>query len=205
MHEFDKCIIFTKDNLRFVEGFVHEYDKGVMKIYTQGESNSFIVPEMEVYINVYNCVKGECKYVGTVNRASFNNIEIGNISLISSLQKRDNTRVSKQLKYRFSHYFEGGEKRRFDKPVDITILNISAQGIFLYCDRKFETGFRFTLLFRETPKPISLLVEVVRREEFPGSFNYGCKFVDISEKDMDEIFRFVLKEQIAQRRKNLMF
>lgn len=204
MHEFDKCLISSKDSRQVVEGFVHEYESGVMKIYTQGKPADFLIPSMKVNINVYNSVMGECKYTGDVKDITFNNIKIVNVGLISSIQKRDNTRVNKQLKYRITHSFNDKEKVKLDKPVDITVLNISAQGICFNCDERFEAGFRFPLVFREATRNINLIIEVVRREEYTRSFNYGCKFVDISEKDMDDIFRFVLKEQIAQRRKRTL-
>jgi hypothetical protein len=205
VHEFDKCIIYSKDSVKFLEGFVHEYEAGSMKIYTQGKSDDSIRPLMEVFIHVYNSVKGECKYSGVVEKTNFNNIEVGSVSFVSSVQKRDNTRVNKQLKYRIAFCYEDGEKRKLDKPFDITMLNISAQGIYFNCDEMLEVGYRFPIIFKETPRSVNLIAEVVRREEYPRSFNYGCKFVDISEKDMDEIFRFVLKEQIAQRRKRTIF
>ena len=206
VHEFDKCVVFLKSGVKVSEGFVHEYESNTMKIYTQGQSTNSLVPQAEIYIYVYNSVKGECKYLGIVNKVSFNNIDVYDVSLVSSVQKRDNTRVNKQLKYKISACLnEKGEKRKLDRPMEITVLNISAQGMYFNCDKKFETGLRFPLIFRDTPRPISLTVEIIRREEFPRSFNYGCLFVGISEKDMDEIFRFVLREQIAQRRKNNIY
>lgn len=205
MHEFDKCIIYSKESVKFLEGFVHEYETGTMKIYMQGKSDDSIRPSMEIYINVYNSVKGECKFVGVVEKTNFNNIEIADVIFVSSVQKRDNTRVNKQLKYKISSFYEDGEKHKLDKPIDITMLNISAQGIYFNCDEMLVVGYRFPINFKEMTRPINLIAEIVRIEEYPRSFNYGCIFVDISEKDMDEIFRFVLKEQIAQRRKRTIF
>ena len=205
MHEFDKCIIFSRENVKALEGFVHEYEQGRMKVYTQGKSSDAIKPLMQVYINVYNSVKGECKYTGIVKKTNFNNIEIEDVNFISSVQKRDNTRVNKQLLYKITNLYQDGERRKLDVPLDITLLNISAQGMYFNCNERLETGYRFSLVFKDTPRPVSLVVEIVRREDYPRSFNYGCRFVNISEKDMDEIFRFVLKEQIAQRRKRTMF
>jgi c-di-GMP-binding flagellar brake protein YcgR len=205
VHEFDKCIVFSKDGAKIAEGFVHEYESSVMKIYTQGERNDSITPFMEVFVYVYNSVKGECKYLCVVDKTNFNNIELSGVSLVSSVQKRDNTRVNKQLKYKITNSVLNGEKHRLEKPIDITVLNISAQGLYFNCEEKFEVGFSFPLIFKETFRPINLVIEIVRREEFPRSFNYGCKFVKVSEKDMDDIFRFVLKEQIAQRRKSKFF
>lgn len=205
VHEFDKCLIFLSTGSKLAEGFVHEYEEGTMKVYTQGLSSSALVPGLDVLIYVYNSVKGECKFRGVVRKASFSNVEIENVSMVSAVQKRENTRVNKQLKYRIANYLQNGEKQKFSKPLDINVLNISAQGLYFNCEQRFEVGFRFPLVFKEAKRPVYLTVEIIRREDFAQSYNYGCIFVDISEKDMDEIFRFVLKEQIAQRRKNMYF
>ena len=204
MHEFDKCVMYTKYGTKAAEGFVHEFEDSVMKIFTHGDSND-LLPAEEVYIYVYNSVKGECKYKGTVAKIALNDTEIVNIGLISAVQKRDNTRVNKQIKYMMTNKIVNDQKVKLEKPVVISILNLSAQGLYFNCDEKYEHGLKFRLYFKETSRPINLLIEVVRREEYNRSYNYGCRFVGISEKDMDEIFKFVLKEQIAQRRRARIF
>jgi c-di-GMP-binding flagellar brake protein YcgR len=201
VHEFDKCLIFSNDSAKCIEGFVHEYESGVMKVYTQGKADDSLWPGLKVFTHVYNSVKGECKYIGTVDYVGFNSVKIINVSFVSSIQKRDNTRVNKQMKYRITACMRNDEKVKLEKPVDITILNISAQGICFNSIEKFDPGFRFPLVLREALRPINLMIEVVRREDYTRSFNYGCRFIGISEKDVDDIFRFVLKEQISQRRK----
>lgn len=204
MHEFDKCMVFHLEGAKAAEGFVHECHDGVIKIYTQGTSQSLVTGE-EVLIFIYNSVKGECRYRGKVEKASFNRVEIAGAALVSSLQQRENTRVNKQLKYRISYSFnEKGERVKLDRPIDIIILNVSAQGMYFNCVERFEVGFAFALIFRETLRPVHLKVKILRREDYSGNYNYGCIFPDVSSKDMDEIFRFVLREQIAQRRKSLM-
>lgn len=204
VHEFDKCIIFRPSGAKVAEGFVHEFENGSMKIYTQGGMGT-VVPMENLQIFVYNNVRGECKYTGVVQRVTFNCLQVDGVRLISSAQKRENTRVSKQIKYRILQAYRGNERKKLEHPLDIVILNISANGLYFNCGERLEIGFTFALTLRETARPVNLKVEVLRREAYPRSFNYGCRFVGVSDKDMDEIFRFVLHEQIIQRRRSLFY
>ncbi|HEX3026630.1 MAG TPA: PilZ domain-containing protein [Clostridia bacterium] len=203
MHEFDKCIITNKNGAKISEGIVSEYNSADMRINTTESHNLRVYDEVLIY--VYNQLKGECKYEGTVSQATGSRITLFNVSLVRSVQKRDNTRVSKQLKYMVTHSFRGDRAIKLEKPIEITVLNISAQGLYLNSTHDFAIGSRFPLVLQETIKPIKVTVEILRKEKYTRSFNYGCQFADISQKDMDEIFRFVLKEQIDQRRRNLLF
>ena len=203
MHEFDKCIVFRPSGEKIAEGSVHEFENGAMQIYTRGGPGG-IEPAEKLLIFVYNEVRGECKYTGVVKRSAFNCLQVEEVRLDSAVQKRENTRVSKQLKYRILQVYRDGGKKKPEHPLSITILNISAKGMYFNCDERLEEGFTFALTFRETARPVNLKVEVLRREAYPRSFNYGSQFVGISDNDMDEIFRFVLHEQIVQRRRSLL-
>lgn len=201
MHEFDKCIILADDGQLLAEGFVHDYEAGVMNIYVAAGVPENALPYMNVTVFVYNSSKGECKYTAAIRKVNYYYIEINHISLISSVQKRSATRVSKQLVYRITDCIRDGAACALDEPARIVILNISAQGMYFKCEDEYAVGFTFPLTFRETSRPVNLTVKVVRRNDFSGSFNYGCAFVGINERDMNEICRYVIKEQIRQIRR----
>lgn len=201
MFEFDKCIIEKKNGEYVTWGHVVEFESGFMRIRVKSEYNHDNLNE--VYLFVFNSTQGECKYQADVYEIDDKNITFCNLKSLSSVQKRSNTRVNKRTHYQVTHIFKEKEIVALEKPLDITILNISAIGIYFNCEENLLEGFKFQFVLCETKKPIYLEVEVIRREDFARSFNYGCIFRNISDKDMDEIFRFVLKEQIEQRRKDL--
>lgn len=201
MHELDRCLIFRQSGGRAAEGYIHSFEDGVLKMYPQGPAEPLQEGD-PILVFVYSSVMGECKYGGEVRRVTDYCIEAVGMKLIGAAQKRQSTRVNKRLEYRLAKYYADGIERPFDPPLEITILNLSANGMYFHCDRRFETGFTFPLVLRETERPISLRVEIVRRETYDRTYNYGCRFVDIAERDMDEIFRFVFREQIAQRRRS---
>lgn len=203
MHEFDKCIVISKNGVNLAEGFVHEFEGESLKVCANGSFSVFASQDVSIYI--FNRIKGECLFSGKIKDFDDKNIYFTNVKFIRSEQKRDNTRVNKSLHYRITNKFEDKKTVKIDRPIDIIILNISAQGMYISCNEKFSVGYRFPLVFKEAGRPIDLDVEILRCEENRGSYRYGCRFNGISEKNMDNIYRFVLHEQIEQRRRNILF
>ena len=202
MYEFDKCIVASESGTKLAEGFVQEYEGTIMKVRLEGEFSLLVSQDITIF--VFNRVKGECVYKGVVATLGVQNVVFDKVKFVRSTQKRDNTRVGKTLSYRITHCFIDQKVEKLEKPIDITILNLSAQGMYISCDSIFVVGHRFPLTFREAGAPIELDVEVVRCEKNRRSNKYGCRFLDISERESDNIYRFVLHEQIEQRRRNLL-
>lgn len=205
MHEFDKCIVASESGAKLGEGFVHDFESTLMKVCLDGEI--FLQLSVMVTIFVFNRVKGECVYKGVVASLDGKNVVFDRVSFVRSTQKRDNTRVDKTLRYHITQKFadENFEKlEKLEKPIDIIILNISAQGMYISCDEDFAVGHRFPFVFKDAGAPIKLDVKVVRCEKKRRGNNYGCHFLNINNKNSENIFRFVLHEQIEQRRNNLM-
>lgn len=205
VHQFDKCILSTPRGTTLGNGFVHQFDDTVAKICLESECNLLKTQDIEIY--VFNRVKGECVYSAKVAEIDGNNICLDKVKFIRSTQKRDNTRVDKTLRYRITDRYVNGDINTLEKlpaPIDITILNISATGMFISCSANFAAGYRFPLVFKDAGAPIHLEVEVVRAEKRLRGSNYGCRFINIDPKDADNIFRFVLHEQIVQRRNHLV-
>lgn len=187
------------------EGFVHDFNDSMIKICLNDEPD--FQPLQEVTAFIFNRVKGECVYKGLVADEEGKNIILKNINFVSSTQKRNNTRVNKTFRYRITHKYVDGECSRIeklDKPIDIAILNISAKGMLIICGENLAIGHRFPFTFIDAGAPINLEVEVIRSEKSRRGNRYGCAFVNISQKDEDNIFRLVLHEQIEQRRRNLV-
>lgn len=200
--DFDKCVIKSEKDYYLAEGFVQDFET-TNKVTIEGDFD--LTRSQRVQIYIYNRVKGECVYKATVADIKTNVVSFKDVSFIRSTQKRDNTRVNKQMRYRITHKFVDGNKfERLEKPIDITIHNISANGMLISCRQEFEIGHRFPLVFKDAGRPIDLDVQIVRAEQKRNTYYYGCQFLNISEKDADNIYRFVLHEQIMQRRRNLL-
>lgn len=202
MHEFDKCEIENLANKIVATGYVLDFNAGIMKVHTREQA--FLNRGQMVMIYILNSQTGECTYRAQVLQANENSIEFNNLAFLGSIQKRNNTRVSKQMRFTIHNKIVNGRAVQLEKPITINMLNISAQGMCFNCDEKLDSGFTFPLEFHETKRPVHLIVKIIRKEEYTRSNNYGCIF-EINEKDMDELYKFVLKEQIEQRRKKIIY
>lgn len=199
MYEFDNCVAASKSGAELASGNVISYENGKFKIKLREVIN--ILPSENINLFVYNRLKGECVYSAKVESLDGEILLLGGAEFVRSTQKRENTRVYKLLNYNITHKFTSDGIKRLDSPIPITIVNISANGMYIQCNEKLVKGGRFPFVFREAGKPISLDVEVIRCEMSRRGNRYGCRFVNISDKDADNIYRFVLHEQIEQRRR----
>lgn len=203
MHEFDKCILASDSGAGLAEGSVHEFEESVMKLLLNEEQFFPLLSEITVY--VFNRIKGECVYRGRISEMDGRAVTIDRVVFIRATQKRNNTRVSKTLHYRITHRYTDEGTEKLEKPIDLIILNVSAQGMYVSCVEEFVEGYRFPLKFLDAGRPIDLEVVIIRCEYSRRGNKYGCQFLNISDRDSDNIYRFVLHEQIEQRRNNLLF
>lgn len=203
MHEFDKCVIASKSGASLASGSVIEFSADRFEITLNGEYT--LKPGENINLFVYNSIKGECVFSARVEIVDGKSVVLSNAGFLRSAQKRDNTRVDKIMHYRITHKYVDGAAERLGKPIEITITNISANGMYIRCDEPFAEGHRFPFVFREAGKPISLDVEIIRCDRSRRGNGYGCLFLNIDPKDADNIYRFVLHEQIEQRRRKISY
>lgn len=201
MHEFDRCVIVDQDKSPVTEGFVRSFENGVMDIGAAKDVDNWLHERQSVQIHIYNASLGECIYSGQVKSAHKLHVQLVSIKLIVNRQQRNNTRVNTDLNYLFRFYADADGTHPLEKPVHATILNVSAKGMYIACKERFDIGFRFSFTFRETVRDIPVTAEIVRREISPNGFHYGCQFINVPEKDCDEIHRWVFSQQIELRRK----
>ncbi len=203
MHEFDKCILIDAAHTPVTEGFVRSFDNGVMEIMSPKDVAEWLQAGQSVQVHIFNSSLGECVYEGHVQSVMLLHIFLDGLHLVTNRQKRNNTRVGTELPYLIRQYQDADGVHPFDKPISVTIRNVSAAGVYFACKERFDIGFRFVFTFRETARDIPVTAEIVRRDISPGGFHYGCRFVDISEKDANEIHRWVFTQQIEHRREQI--
>lgn len=200
MHEFDRCLAVDTDKKPVAEGFVRSFSSGTMEIKTTKDTLNGLLKGQPLQIHVYNASMGECIYSGEIHSAFMRRLQLTSVQLVINRQKRNNTRVNTELNYVFDSYADEKGTHLMETPVHTTILNVSANGVYLTCKERFDLGFRFSFTFRETARDIPVIAEIVRRELSPNGFRYGCQFVNISERDCNEIHQWVFQQQIELRR-----
>ncbi|MDR3552652.1 MAG: PilZ domain-containing protein [Clostridia bacterium] len=202
MHEYDNCVVENENGAGVASGYVTRCDRETMTVSLT--AGCLLKKQQPVRIYVHNSASGECRYEAEVACASANEADFTILKFTGQADQRQYLRISRQLHYRIYYRFQGDRKVKLPAAADITILNLGALGMLFNSEAQFEPGFIFPLKITDTAKPVELTVQVQRREEFQRSVNYGCVFRNISGKQKDELDKYVLREQIGQRREEAL-
>ncbi|MDR3552420.1 MAG: PilZ domain-containing protein [Clostridia bacterium] len=202
MYEFDNCEIYGKTGEKLAYGTVMECENCVLKVAVANETG--LEKGQTVDIFIFNSFLGECGYEGLVGETRPKEAIFTRLKSTGSRQRRENTRASCHIRSAIYSKIENGEEIPFEKPLEISILNISAQGLYFSCMENLPVGFMFPLDFSETMPTIHLTVCTVRREDGGRGFRYGCS-LNIGRREMDRLYRYVLQKQIEQRRNRMRY
>ena len=158
-------------------------------------------PGDEVVVRIAEAARGQREYVGTVERANAEMLIVSDLELISTLQQRMVVRVGMAIPVRIEREMAGGELVDLETCIDGTILDLSGTGIRLHCGAVLREHYRFGFDLSTGFDVFKLVAEVLRCEVVPRGYRYGCRFVNTTQHEADALHRFVLSEQIAQRRR----
>lgn len=202
LHEADKCVI-TNKGVTIVTGFVNIFEGNKLEIKLNKDIKLIEKEILDVYI--YNPITGESLYEAEV--ASYENkaAVFTNVKHIRTMQKRNNVRIKTNLKYKiFSKCGEDGTPVELEKPVDVSILNISATGMLINQiintkdDEPLYEQFKYIIKFKELKSPIDIVFRIVRKKEYYRSYRYGCEFEGLSQRQSDDIYKYILNLQIEE-------
>lgn len=158
-------------------------------------------PGDEVVLRTFEPIRGRREYVTTVESANPEMLIVSDIELISAFQQRAIVRVGTEIPITLLYEMEGDELVEAETPIEATILDLSATGIRLYCAVPLDDGYQFGFHLSTDFDDLTLVAQALRREEVPRGYRYGCRLVGTTQREADALHRFVLSEQIAQRRR----
>ena len=249
MHELATCTI-RADGGAIVDGYVREFAGDVLMVRAEHIVRGFEAGQ-DVTIAVLDEVRGECLYAGFVTRVGAGGVDVADVELVSTLQKREVARVRVSLPYlgtlqrrargavtsldeareaaadghgaTFPDDDEdddaaggrgeagptsgaaaaGAPAGATSGPVRFTLLDISAHGMRILTQTTIAPGLIVQFRFGEVDDPFVIDAVVVRAQESRTGTHYGCRFVGLSPRQTDLLFRYVMKTQGAQRRERL--
>jgi PilZ domain len=126
-------------------------------------------------------------------------VVLDELALLSAYQQRAIVRVATDLWVTLEYEVVDDRPRPLDPPVQAAIIDLSATGVRLHCNVPLADGQRLGFQLRTDFDDLPLVAEVLRREEAPRGYRYGCRLVGTSQREADALHRYVLSEQIAQR------
>ena len=155
----------------------------------------------EALLRTFEAIRGRLEYVVTIESANPEMIVVTDIELISAFQQRAIVRVCTDLPIMLGSEMDGEDLRELGAPVPATIVDLSATGLRLHSTVPLEASYRFGFQLSTDFDDLTLVAEVLRREEVPRGFLHGCRFIGTTQREADALHRYVLGEQIAQRRR----
>ncbi len=95
-----------------------------------------------------------------------------------------------------------------DEPAEIrlpfTVVDVSAHGMRMMSTTVLPPGSTIRFVFPELSDDFRLEAVVVRAQESRSGNHYGCRFVGTTPRQTDDLFRYVLRTQGAQRRQQML-
>jgi hypothetical protein len=216
MHDLALCTVHT-DGDTLVDGFVREFEGGVLTIATS-QLVLGLTPGDDVTVRVLDDVRGECLYAGYVSRVASDQLDVSELELVSTLQKREVVRVHVAVACRGVVLTTGARPEpdgsatdpdapdaEPDAPLDFgfTMLDVSAHGMQMLARAELSVGSIVRFRFQELDSPFPITAVVVRREESRSGTHYGCRFTGMTARQTDTLFGYVLRTQGDQRRERM--
>lgn len=195
--ELEPCLVHAGSGELLARGFVREHDGTSLVVEAKTFTGMWLQPGDPAVVQVLSADRGSMTYDAVVAFSAARRIGLSNLALRTVVQQRAALRVPTAIPMQIGHALEGRDVVEFE-PIDVLVIDVSAHGMRVRTEAVVAIGTRWAVVFTATGRPIDLVVEVLRAEEIRGGFAYGCRFEGATEREHDELFRFVLREQRRQ-------
>jgi hypothetical protein len=198
MHDLARCALAVGD--RVLDGHVDAFTDGTLVFGAEHPVVGALRVGDDVQVLVLDEVRGEVRYTGWVEWVGVTTVQVTGLELTSMLQKRQVVRV--RIAQLCTGVVESPDG--VQRPISFVVVDIGAHGMRISTTADLAEQERITFRFPTGDRTVPLDAEVLRSQRTRGrSTQYGCRFVDLQEKDVDALFRYVLQTQGAQRRARL--
>jgi hypothetical protein len=201
--EQDPCRVYAASGELLAEGFVREHHDSTILVEAENFSGIWLEVGDAAVVEVMSAHKGACTYDARVSFSAAHRIALDDLRLREVVQQRSAVRVPTSIPLRVTHRVVGTEREPLDEPLKIVVIDVSAHGLRFRCAEELPVGTRLALTLETTRQPLALVAEVLRTVPIGAEHAHGCVLVGLGERQMDELFHFVLDEQrhqLADRR-----
>lgn len=233
MHELAVCTVRSTAGVEAV-GFVREAGDGWLVVATEEDAilDPGWVPGVDVAVVVLDDVRGECSYRGETLEIRDDAIVVGLSALLGIEQKRSAARVrisipchgevvvpwGAELDADGAPAAEApaaeappaaaaplaGEQKPAARELRFTVLDLSATGMRFMATWAVPTGAVVSFRLPVPGAAVRLHARVVRTTESRSGWHHGAAFEHLPASDAELLYRFVMREQGAQRRRQVL-
>lgn len=200
--EADPCQLRTAQGELIARGVVQDHVGDELVVDAATPVGPWFRPGDRIVLEVHNTGRGALTYHGDVEHIEGRRMYLRAIALQAVRQERVAVRVATDLVIEASVREEAEEGEPPGPRVRIRVVDLSAHGMRLLSPYQAHAGQH---LMVQLPTPQGILhldAEVVRAEEVPGGWLCGSTFVDVTARERDVLFAWVLElqRQILRRR-----
>ncbi len=193
------CEIKTVENKLLSTGFIDQVTDDYVEIKYRDDVKLLLTPNIFVKVSVFNEKLGFKVLVGKVYVGTNDFIRIVEIISLMDFEKRDFFRINiyehatlyiKPITVEETHYTK-------DPAIAVCLSNISLCGVYFKSIERFRQGDKLYLLLELSSGKV-IFPCIVHRicEEDDDVLGYGCEFIDYSQKQSDDLYRFIYEKQV---------
>lgn len=116
-------------------------------------------------------------------------------------EKRNDCRINIEMDLIMYKIIYNDKILELPKPIPIKIKNLSCGGILIYSKIDFPENTCFYLKFQTKNNIMELIVEIIRKEYNRKSFIYGCRFLQLSPIEQQQLRQFIFEQEVKLRKK----
>ncbi|WP_372593734.1 PilZ domain-containing protein [Actinotalea sp.] len=200
--ESDACAIHAVTGELLARGSVREHADARLIMTAQTFTGVWLDPGDAAVLEVFSTDRGVLTFDAVVESSDRGAIALRRLTLREAVQHRASLRVPTQMDILLDSVLSAGKETVLDPPLRVHVDDLSADGMKLRTTEEIEVGHRLRTAVPLNDRSLEVVLEVVRRSEVRGALTYGCRILDVSERDRDALFRYVLEQQrreLAQR------
>ncbi|WNB84309.1 PilZ domain-containing protein [Cellulomonas sp. ATA003] len=152
-----------------------------------------------IVLRTFEESRGRRDYAVVVRARTDDGLVLDELALLSAYQQRAIVRVATDLGITLEYQVVDDRPVDLDPPIEAAVIDLSATGIRVHCRVPLTEGQRVGFTLRTDFDELPLVAEVLRREEAPRGYRYGCRLIGTTQREADALHRYVLSEQIARR------
>ncbi len=192
MHELAVCHVGAKHGSAV--GFVESYDAGVLVARVHSPLTEQHIGDA-VQTIVLDPVRGECRYTGLIGGITDEQVTIVVQELVEQNQRRSAARAEYQ-----AACIAVRDRDEDGGAIRLSVVDVSASGIRFASPAVLDVGDTVRFSLPVDAGAVDLRARVLRIEDAPWGWRYGCELLGLDNRTREALFRLVLRLQREQAR-----
>ncbi len=198
------------NNDLIVTGYIHRITPDYIELTNPNEPMFLIPYETRVKLNIFNSRLGFQILAGKVYLSTTEILRVVEVSSLGGFEKRTffrlNIRQEAAIRLLNNDKKASQGKEQEAEQLPVQIENISLGGVSFSCDQVLKRENKLVLSLQLPSGTMSFQCEIRRIQlHSEPPHNYGCRFYDYNDKQIDILYKYIFQQQMEmiRKRKNM--